>query len=428
MDHDIATMEANKVEEETRLIDSTKTKAALDPEDIDDNVGLIGQQIASPLKQPNKITSRKRFVFLAIVLLSCVVLLLYGLFANGNSNNNNSSNEEQDDDETTDHDNHQNGDVDEETELIFAQSRKEPTSDSTAPVFIDTNGNELLDLLLNPEKHNPELLTIPSHIDREIERCSLKYRNHFPVDSIGWRIRRADCGKDHDVDGDDDDDNKNDDEWSVVLYGDWKAETIYTSGCRMGKTCPLFPKCTISHVQDQQHHDALTSANVILGAQQDYTTVAMLPNNNDTKAYRVLYWREALWNDVPIAFQQRFHFEMGVHVYAPLLNPNFLRTPSQMLRGIGSTKYVTTPLLEHRKHFAISIMSDCNAPSMRSKYVKMLTSFLGKDKVHRYGKCGNRELPGKFYNDDSSELLISYKFYLAYAAKNEKNDMQELTL
>ena len=69
--------------------------------------------------------------------------------------------------------------------------------------------------------------------------------------------------------------------------------------------------------------------------------------------------------------------------------------------------------VEKRKDFAISIISDCNAGSLRDQYQNALISYLGKDKVDRFGKCGDKTLPGNLLNF-AATLIAKYKFYFSF--------------
>ena len=68
---------------------------------------------------------------------------------------------------------------------------------------------------------------------------------------------------------------------------------------------------------------------------------------------------------------------------------------------------------ENRNLFAISIISDCSANSLRDQYQTGLIHHLPTNTVHRFGRCGDRELPG--HNINSVARFISkYKFYFAF--------------
>ncbi len=62
-----------------------------------------------------------------------------------------------------------------------------------------------------------------------------------------------------------------------------------------------------------------------------------------------------------------FDFEMGVHFWAANNNPNFLLRPSE-LRAVLDESFV--PFSE-RLGFAFSVISDCNAPSLRDQCVRL---------------------------------------------------------
>lgn len=69
--------------------------------------------------------------------------------------------------------------------------------------------------------------------------------------------------------------------------------------------------------------------------------------------------------------------------------------------------------VQERQNFAISIVSHCGAPSHRDYYLNDLANTLGRDKIHRYGKCGNLQLPPPPFQN-AAKLIGTYKFYLAF--------------
>ena len=116
---------------------------------------------------------------------------------------------------------------------------------------------------------------------------------------------------------------------------------------------------------------------------------------------------------VPVKQQKTFDFEMGVHYYSGLNNPQFLRTPIQ-LQNLVFPPDPPLPFLsfEKRTGFALSIISDCGARSLRDSYIHFLEINLGPGRVHKYGKCGDRALPPKPVQN-AAKLISTYKFYLS---------------
>jgi len=106
-----------------------------------------------------------------------------------------------------------------------------------------------------------------------------------------------------------------------------------------------------------------------------------------------------------------FDFQMGVHHFSAILNPVFLRGPSSMMAGaIPHSPFLP---VEERTNFAMSVISDCHTPSYRQLYIDALVMFLGHEKIHQYGFCGNRHLPSKPI-ERAAKVISTYKFYLAF--------------
>ena len=65
---------------------------------------------------------------------------------------------------------------------------------------------------------------------------------------------------------------------------------------------------------------------------------------------------------------------------------------------------------EPKEYFAASVISDCGATSRRDDYLRMVMEALSANgyRVHRYGKCGNRELPGTNLQQ-ALKFLAKYK-------------------
>ena len=70
----------------------------------------------------------------------------------------------------------------------------------------------------------------------------------------------------------------------------------------------------------------------------------------------------------------------------------------------------------------MSIISHCNAGSLRDRFQAALISYLGEERVHRYGRCGNRILPTKPFKSlpDAFRTISQYKFYFSF-----ENEIQE---
>lgn len=100
---------------------------------------------------------------------------------------------------------------------------------------------------------------------------------------------------------------------------------------------------------------------------------------------------------------------MSMRYHGAILNPIFLRAPDFLLtNGLKNHKK-----FEDRSYFALSMISDCHAPSSRDQYIKHLVAYLGHRRVHQYGKCGDgHKMP--FNNDIILRKVSKYKFYLAF--------------
>lgn len=97
---------------------------------------------------------------------------------------------------------------------------------------------------------------------------------------------------------------------------------------------------------------------------------------------------------------------MGVHFTSQIVNPPYIRRPSLLTLPMLKDLYTSKP------HFAISIVSDCR-PQFRNAYLDHLTDYLGPDRIHRYGDCGNHALPPKPINN-AIKVIQNYKFYLSF--------------
>jgi len=230
-----------------------------------------------------------------------------------------------------------------------------------------------------------------------------------------YKIKRADCGlgyrppKDYTK------------RWTIVIYGTvadgvWVPEVMDLSGCPLGHgRCPFAKHCGFLFTRDKAK---ALEADVVVIHQSEYQLVQEFHAPvvfNHSKPYRVVYWREALWRYVPPAIQRKlFDFEMGVHLFSAINNPNFLFSPSTMMAGdlpsMGSPPFLQ---FGERTGFAISVISDCGASSYRDDYVVHLEQILGPRRVHKYGRCGDRDLPPKPITH-AAKVVGRYKFYLAF--------------
>jgi hypothetical protein len=196
--------------------------------------------------------------------------------------------------------------------------------------------------------------------------------------SLFREIKKADCGAGYVLP----DPKKNIKPWKVGLYGNWKQEILWLSGCGLGRSCPLSPQCEFSIVKTNEELD---SSNVVIVPSYDHRLVNNHIRTKDN--YRVMYWREAMWASMPSERSQLkdFDFEMGVHTFSGARNPNFMLAPSDLLRGMF--------LNVKKEFFAASLISDCKTLSHRQTYIDHLISYLGATRVHQYGHCGNMNLP-----------------------------------
>jgi len=257
-------------------------------------------------------------------------------------------------------------------------------------------------------------LHIPAEIRAGLRRCneSTFTLEEGTVGTLANRIKRADCGVGYNFRASAARTNP----WRVVLFGPgWSGEVLEYSGCPIGNgRCPWSPKCVIAHSLDprsSEHADVVA----VFQKESDFIVHAHRhehSNASDAKPHRVLYWREALWPSANIHTQRTlFDFEMGVHHFSGILNPIFLRGPSDMINGIiGLHSFIP---FENRTNFAMSVISDCNAPSYRQLYINRLVHSLGHQRIHQYGRCGSRHLPSKPI-ERAAQIISTYKFYLAF--------------
>ena len=66
--------------------------------------------------------------------------------------------------------------------------------------------------------------------------------------------------------------------------------------------------------------------------------------------------------------------------------------PNELLKGFDIP--IDKSSADGSSYFAASVISDCAARSKRDEYQRAMMEFLGPGKIHRYGKCGERNLPG----------------------------------
>jgi hypothetical protein len=199
-------------------------------------------------------------------------------------------------------------------------------------------------------------------------------------------------------------------EWKVYFYGEgWRPDILDLSGCPM--YCPLSPKCRLRVTT--RLSEIVDGDLVVIFQSEANELIQRVPQFGSKKQYKVLYWREAQLLGPSLPTQKQFDFEMGVHYYAGLINPNFIRRPVQYLSG---AVFPYPPLefvpFEQRK-FALSIISHCKAGSQRDVYQAHLIALLGQEKVHRFGECGDRKLPGRSINH-AAKLMSEYLFYFAF--------------
>lgn len=196
----------------------------------------------------------------------------------------------------------------------------------------------------------------------------------------------------------------------VLLVGEDIYNNLHLSGCPPRAKpggCPLFPKCVFStakHAQDSHKADMI----VVASGDHELAKKASLLSH---KPIRVLYQREPYWHYVDTQSQLRdFDLTMTGFVNAGVMNPPFLRRPARLLSK--PPPEFSTPFAD-RPHFALSIISLCSASSLRKIYLTHLTDYLGKKRVHQYGKCGNLKLPPPPVTN-AIQVIAQYKFFLAF--------------
>lgn len=200
--------------------------------------------------------------------------------------------------------------------------------------------------------------------------------------------------------------------WRVVFYGSRESGMMLFTGCpTVGKGgCPLAPECSMIMANDPAH---LPTADVVVVFQMDPRRILDVNYDPVTKKpYRVTLWREAVWRGPRPKVQQEYYdFEIGTHHTAPIPNPQWFLSPSDLLSGrLYTSEKIPFIPLRHRKGFAISIISHCTkkVTSKRDFFLANLIDYLGDDMVHRYGKCGTRELPPRPISN-AAKLISKYK-------------------
>lgn len=240
--------------------------------------------------------------------------------------------------------------------------------------------------------------------------CRANRARNISKGTIEYEIAAADCGWKYDYLNSAGRRKK----WKVYFYGDGFGNDIMDlSGCPTH--CPLSPKCEMRRVKSSL--DVIDGDVVVIFQIDAHSLVRKVKRtvNAAQKQYKVLYWREAQYRSPDEHIQKLFDFEMGVHYYSGLLNPSFLRKPSQLLSGalFPNPPFVFIPFAQRKGKFALSVISHCGAASQRENYISHMVEVLGAERVHKYGRCGDRKMPGKSINM-AAKLMSQYKFYLAF--------------
>jgi hypothetical protein len=294
---------------------------------------------------------------------------------------------------------------------------------SLAVMFGKTDRNGVEDIIAGDLGEDDKLMEGRSEDDEDeqheynlgyfVKRCEGLRAKNYPKGSIEYEIAAADCGWGYDFNNSTGKYKK----WKVYLFGTgWANGIIEYSGCPVQMRCPLSPRCEIDRAHDPSK---MGDADVVVIFQNDVNQWFHQIPTLGHKVWKVLYDREAKFFQPNRKTQFQFDFEMGVHYHSGLLNPNFLRTPSEYLSG-AIHPFPPLPFVPFEKRkFAMSIISDCSTGSHREIYINMLAHKLGVEKVHRFGSCGDRVLPPKPINN-AAKLMSEYKYYLAF-----ENTIQE---
>jgi hypothetical protein len=222
-----------------------------------------------------------------------------------------------------------------------------------------------------------------------------------------YLVKEADCGTGYPYD-----DSKRSEQKPVhvVLFGESLKENYQLSGCSIGQRCPHHPKCTTT-LTANLHDEVLGLADVVLVGTEDADLMARVAAKSKKSTVRkVLYWREAYWPHVmPQQQKNQFDLGMGVHFMSGIVNPNYLRRP----RTLVAKSFFEFLPFKQRTEFALSIISNCAANSERQTYIGHLTDYLGSERIHQYGACGNRKLPPAPIKN-AAKVIAKYKFYLSF--------------
>ena len=202
---------------------------------------------------------------------------------------------------------------------------------------------------------------------------------------------------------------------TIALYGKQWADggVLPMLGCPIHDGpaqrggCPYRPKCHIFWTTD---HKDLTSGNVdvaVFMAKEDVdarSTIALtrlLP----PAVVRVMYQREAVWDNPYPNPRAHFDVDMSFRPTAGVGNPFFVNSPQGLFAYTERWRNLTRP------EFAMSLISDCRTRSHREEYVSRLLRILGPSRLHQYGDCGDGKhklVRHHFFG------MQAYKFYFAF--------------
>lgn len=238
-------------------------------------------------------------------------------------------------------------------------------------------------------------------IQQRKAQCEQRKLKYSPVDVF----YEADCGAGYNIENS----TEKLSDWEVVFAGSSFRSAIMKmlSGCP--EHCPLSPNCRIIYASN---FTSLKNPQVVVfssGQAQSLIKTALTRFGRDP--FYVLYWREALWDGPNKRIQSEdFDFEMGVHQTSAILNPSFVVTPTALKFGLFRN------VQKDPTHFAASIISHCTTPSHRELYLAYIVKYLGSERVHRYGNCGDVKPPPKPFKN-AMKLVASYKLLVCVAAR-----------